>query len=241
VLCRASVGPRIAQCERFEPCAVALDPLMRSPGPSRRRIGAQGHHEVARPDATRMRGQLCPEATEGAGGRQRQDGWADVVVGRTTLPLTPYGQGRRSEQGLHPLRQFLTRHAEHLQLPITGSYLLLERSLRLIDERSHLDLDALGQQGAQELRQVRYRGRRGHGRVQAEVEVLAVGLAPRGQRQPEADQRVGHEALGVGQLQAAAPEGPLPHPGHVTVAGEADLPGLGEAESQPVRVLRWHG
>jgi hypothetical protein len=25
------------------------------------------------------------------------------------------------------------------------------------------------------------------------------------------------------------------------VAGEADLPGLGEAESQPVRVLRWHG
>lgn len=241
MLCRDSVGPRTAQRERLEPCAIALDPLMRSPGPSRRHVGAQGHHEVTRPDATRMRGQLCPEAAEGAGGRQCQDGRADVVVGRTTLPLAPDGQGRRSEQGLHPLRQFLTMHAEHLQLPITRCYLLLERSLRLFDERGCLDVDPFGQQGAQHPWQVRYRRRSGPGRVQAQVEVLAVGLAPRGQRQPEADERVGHEALGVGQLQAAAPEGPFPHPGHVTVAGEADLPNFGEAEAQPVRGLRWHG
>ena len=55
-------------------------------------------------------------------------------------------------------------------------------------------------------------------------------LAPRGEGQPEADERVGHEALGVGHRHAAPPERPLPHPGHVAVAGEADLALLGEAE-----------
>src|ERR1700728_2218874 len=133
VLCRVGVGPGPAQRERLEPCAVALDPLMRSPGPAGHRVGAQGHHEVPRPDATWVRGHFCPEATKEAGGRQRQDGRADVVLTRTTLPLAPDGQGRRSEHRVHPLRQFLTRHAKYLQLPIARSYLLLEGTLRILD------------------------------------------------------------------------------------------------------------
>ncbi len=67
--------------------------------------------------------------------------------------------------------------------------------------------------------------------VEDHVEVLGQRLAPGGQGQPEAELRPGREPLGVGQGQLGPAQGPLPHPGHVPLAGEADLAELGEAEA----------
>ena len=159
---------------------------MRSTGPSGHRSGAQGRDQVARADATRVRGQFRPEMTVGAGHGQRQDGRADVVLGLTTLPLPPDGEDGSSEHLVDPLLQFLIWHAEHLQLPITRCYLLLERALRLSDQGRRLDVDPLGQQGTQDRRQLRDRDLPGSGRPEAHVEVLATRLAPGRQRQPEA-------------------------------------------------------
>src|SRR5580692_9434518 len=105
VLCRVAIGPGLAHLERLEPSAIAFDPLMRSTGPSGHRIGAQGRYQVAWTDATRMRGQLRPEVTVGAGHGQFQDGRADVVLSRTTLPLPPNRDDGSSEHLLHPLLQ----------------------------------------------------------------------------------------------------------------------------------------
>ena len=92
---------------------------MRSAGPPEHHIGAQGGHEVARPDTTRMRGQFRPESTIGVVDGERPDGGSDVVVHRTTLPFPADHEDRGGEHCLDPLPQFLTTHAEHLQLPIT--------------------------------------------------------------------------------------------------------------------------
>lgn len=73
-----------------------------------------------------VRGQCRPEVAIGAGHGKRQNGRADVVDDLTTLPLTPHREDRSGEHRLDPLLQFLTWHPEHLQLPITRSYLLLE-------------------------------------------------------------------------------------------------------------------
>ena len=62
--------------------------------------------------------------------------------------------------------------------------------------------------------------------------------APVGQGQAEAQQRPGREPPGPGHGQAAAPQRPLPHPGHVPLAGEADLAQLGVAEPDPVTPRR---
>src|SRR5271165_2833383 len=129
VLCRVHAGPGPAHGEGLEPSAVAFDPLMRSTGPSEHRVGAEGRYQVSRTDATRVRGQLRPEMTVGAGHGQCQDGRADVVFGLTTLPLPPDGEDRSSEHLLDPLLQLLTWHSEHLHLPITRCYLLLQRTL----------------------------------------------------------------------------------------------------------------
>ena len=51
------------------------------------------------------------------------------------------------------------------------------------------------------------------------------------QGQAEAELGPGREPLGVGQGQAGPAQCPLPHPGHVALAGEADLAELGEAEA----------
>src|SRR6516164_7505190 len=126
VLYGAGAGREPAQRERLEPCAVAFDPLMRPAGPSGSRIGAQGRDEVGRADATWVRRQLRFDLSMGAGHRQRQDGRADVVVDLTTLPLPPHREDRGGEHVVHPLPQLLTWHAEHLQLPITRCYLLLQ-------------------------------------------------------------------------------------------------------------------
>ena len=141
--------PGPAHREGLEPSAVAFDPLMRSTGPSEHRTGAEGRYQVARADATRMRGQLRPRWPSGPGHGQSQDGRADVVVGLTTLPLPPDRENGSSEHPLHPLLQLLTWHSEHLQLPIARCYLLLQRSLGFCDQGGGLHLDPLGQQRAE--------------------------------------------------------------------------------------------
>jgi hypothetical protein len=52
---------------------------------------------------------------------------------------------------------------------------------------------------------------------------------------------VGHESLRVGQRQPAAAQRPLPHAGDVAVAGEPDLPLLGEAKAETALTVRGHG
>jgi hypothetical protein len=146
---------------------------MRSAGPTGHHVGAQGRNEVDRSDATRMRGQFRPEMTLRAGDGQCPDGGADVVLDLTTLPLTPDGEDGSGQQFADPLHQFLIWHAKNLQLPIARSYLLLERTLRLIDQGRHLDFDPLRQQGAEHGRQVSHRGFSLVGRPQADVEILA--------------------------------------------------------------------
>jgi hypothetical protein len=49
------------------------------------------------------------------------------------------------------------------------------------------------------------------------------------------------ETLGVRQWEPAPPQCPFPHAGHVTVAGEADLPLLGEPQAESALPLREHG
>ncbi len=214
---------------------------MRSTGPTGHRVGAQGRNEVGRPDATRVRGQFRPEVTLGAGHGQRQDGRADVVFGLTTLPFPPDGEDRSGQHRADPPCQFLTWHAQYLQLPIARCYLLLERALRLIHQGRRLHLDPLGQQGTENARQLRdLRLSRGRG-PEAQVEVLAPRLASGRQRQAEAHQGVWHEALGVHDGQAAPAQGPFPDAGDVAVAREADLPRLGEAQAEAPLALRKHG
>ncbi len=240
MLCCVGAGPEPAQRERLEPRAIALDPLMRPAGPSGRRIGAQGRDEVGRADATRVRGQLRPHLSMGAGHRQRQDGRADVVVDLTTLPLPPHHEDRGGEQLRHPLPQILTWHAEHLQLPITRCYLLLERPLRLFDHCGGLHLDTLGQQGGQRRRQLLDRRLSRSRRPEPHLEVLPAGLTARGEGQPEAHQRVWDEPLGVRDGQPAAPQGPFPHPRHVAVARETNLAGLRETQAQAALLVGRH-
>ena len=241
MLCRVAIGPGLAHRERLEPSAIAFDPLMRSTGPSGRRGGAQGRYKVAWTDTTRVRGQFRPEMTLGAGQGQRSDCRADVVLGLTTLPLPRDGQHWSGEHLRYPLLQLLIPHSEHLQLPITRCYLLLQRSLRFSDQGRRLDGDPLGQQFAECHRQIRKRDLPGPGRFEAQVQVLATRLATRGESQAEAHQGVGNESLGVGQGKPAPPQCPFPHAGHVAVAGEADLALLREAQSDSALAVREHG
>ncbi len=191
VLCRVAIGPGLAHRERLEPSAIAFDPLMRSTGPSGCRGGTQGRYQVTRADATRVRSQFRPEMTVRAGQSKCPDGRTDVVFGLTTLPLPPDREHGSSEHLFHPLLQLLIRHSEHLQLPVTRCYLLLERTLRFSDEGSCLDADPLGQECAQGSGQVGQGDLLRRGRFEAQVEVFAEGLAPHGQSQAKADERVG--------------------------------------------------
>ncbi len=188
-----------------------------------------------------MRGQLRPEVTLGVGHGQRQNGRANVVIDLTTLALAPDGEGWSSQHLADPLRQFLTWHAKNLQLPIARAYLLLKRALRLIHQRRRLHTDPLGQQRAEDPGQLANLGLAPSRWSKAYVEILPTRLASRRERQSEAHQRMGHESLGVGDRKAAAAQGPLPHPGDVAVAGETDLPRLGEAQPEAALVLRKHG
>src|ERR1700679_3550839 len=180
VLCRVAIGPGLAHRERLEPSAIAFDPLMRSTGPSGHRGGAQGRYQVGWTDTTRVRGQFRPEMTVGAGQGQCPDGWADVVLSSTTLPLPPDREHGSSQHFLPPLLQLLIPHSEHLQLPIARCYLLLKRTLRFSYQGRRLDGDPLGQQLAQRRRQIRNRDLPGPSGFEAEVEVLAAGLASGG-------------------------------------------------------------
>jgi len=158
-------------------------------------VGTQGRYQVPRTDAPRVRRQFRLEVAVGAGHGQSQDGRADVVLGLTTLPLPPDREDRGSEQLFDLLPQLLTWHSEHLQLPIARCYLLLQRPLRLLDERRRRDVDPLGQEDAQGRGQGGNRGLPRLGRPQPHVEVLPERLATGGQGKPEADQGVGHEPL----------------------------------------------
>src|ERR1700729_3294874 len=197
VLCRVAIGPGLTHRERLEPSAIAFDPLMRSTGPSGHRGGAQGRYQVGWTDTTRVRGQFRPEMTVGAGQGQCPDGWADVVLSLTTLPLPPDREHGSSEHCLHPLLQLLIPHSEHLQLPIARCYLLLKRTLRFSDQGRRLDGDPLGQQRAQSSWKLRKGSLARAGRLESQVEVLAERLTARGKGETEADQRVRHETLGV--------------------------------------------
>jgi hypothetical protein len=159
----------------------------------------------------------------------------------TTLPLSRDGQHWSSEHLLDPLLQLLIPHSEHLQLPIARCYLLLKRTLRFFDEGCRLDGDPLGQQFAQGCRQIRNRDLPRPGGFEAQVEVLPTRLAPGRQSEAETHQRMWDESLGVRQRQPAAPQCPFPHASHVTVAGEPDLPLLGEAQSESALAVREHG
>ncbi len=66
---RVAIGPEPAYRKRLEPCAIALDPLMRSTGPPQHHGGAQCCNQVAGPDAARVRGQFRPETTVGCWSR----------------------------------------------------------------------------------------------------------------------------------------------------------------------------
>jgi hypothetical protein len=241
VLCRVAIGSEHAHRERLEPSAIAFDPLMRSTGPSGRRGGAQGRYKVAWTDTTRVRGQFRPEMTLGAGQGQCSDCWADVVLGLTTLPLPRDGQRWSGEHLLYTLLQLLISHSEHLQLPIARCYLLLKRTLRFSDQGRRLDGDPFGQQFAQCRRQIGDRDLPRPSGLEAQVEILAARLAPRRESEAEAHQGMRDESLGVGQRQPAAPQCPFPHASHVTVAGEPDLPLLGEAQSEAALAVREHG
>ena len=241
MLCRVAIGPGLTHRERLEPSAIAFDPLMRSTGPSGHRGGAQGRYQVGWTDTTRVRGQFRPEMTVGAGQGQCPDGWADVVLSLTTLPLPPDREHGSSEHRFHPLLQLLIPHSEHLQLPIARCYLLLKRTLRVCDQGRCLDGDPLRQQHAQSSGELRHGGLTRSCRFEAEVEVLAARFAPRRQGQAEADEGVRHESLRVRQRQAAAAQRPLPHAGDVPMAGEPDLPGFGEAQAKAALTLRGHG
>ncbi len=214
---------------------------MRSTGPTGHRTGAQGRHQVAGADATRVRRQLRPEATIGVAHRECTDSRAYVVVDLTTLPLTPDGEDGGREQLVHPLLQLLTWHAEHLHLPIARCYLLLQRTLRFSDEGSGLDLDPDRQERTQSGREGCHRSLPWSGRCESQVEVLAERLAAGGQGEPEAEQRMGREPLRVRHRQLASPQGPLPHASYVAVTGETDLAGLGETEAQAALAVRKHG
>jgi hypothetical protein len=74
--------------------------------------------------------------------------------------------------------------------------------------------------------------------LEAGIEILPHRLTARRERQPEAQQGVGGESLGQAHRQAAPPQGPLPHPGHVPMAGESDLARLGEPKAHPA-LLHW--
>src|SRR3984885_14146058 len=192
-----------------------------------------------------MRSQLGPKAAhlvfpllKGviARERKRQYGWSDVVFGLTTLPLPLDREAGSSERTLDPLFQLLTDHSEHLQLPSTRCYLLLQRTLRHADGRHRLHRHAFGEQFRQESRQLREWGVPRAGDLQTGIEVLAPGLAPGWEGQAEAQEGVGIEALGQGDRQSAPSQRPFPHAGHITVAGETDLSGLGEPEADPSRL-----
>src|ERR1700722_5341122 len=191
-----------------------------------------------------MRSQLGPKAAhlvfpllKGviARERKRQYGWSDVVFGLTTLPFPLDREAGSSEHTLDPPFQLLTDHSEHLQLPSTRCYLLLQRTLRHADGRRRLHRHALGEQFREKSRKVGERAVPWARLLQPGIEVLAPGLAPGWEGQAEAEERVGIEALGKGDRQSAPRHTPFPAGGHITVAGETDLPGLGEPEADPAR------
>jgi hypothetical protein len=241
VLCRVAIGSEHAHGERLEPSAIAFDPLMRSTGPSGCRRGAQGRYKVAWADTTRVRGQFRPKVTLGAGQGQCSDGRADVVLRLTTLPLPRDDEHGSGEHLLNALLQLFISHSEHLQLPIARCYLLLKRTLRFSDQGRRLDGDPFGQELAQRRRQIRYRDLPRPGGFEAQVEVLAARLTSRRKGEAEAHQGMRDEPLGIGQRQPATPQCPFPHTSHVTVAGEADFPLLGEAQSESALAVREHG
>ena len=178
---------------------------MRSLGPAGHSTRAQGRDQVGRADATRMRRQLGPEVATGLGHDQRPDGRADVVLHLASFALAPDLEGGSGKHLLNPLLQFLVRHPEHLQNPITRCYLLLERTLRFWHERGSLHVDPLGQEQRECAGQLGHRRLPVYRLVQPDVEILAERLAAGRQGQAEADERVGREALGVGHGESAAP------------------------------------
>ena len=215
---------------------------MRSTSPRQHHIGAERGNQVARAYPTRVRGQFGPEATNrvfpllrpiSAGHGKRQNSWADVVLGLTTLPLTVDGEARSSEHPLNPLLQFLTTHSVHLQLPITRSYLLLQRTLRHGRRRRRPGPPPPRAAAGVKSPGSSCRGLSARpGLLEAGVEVLAQRLASGRSARPKLSRGWGENPW-EGHGQPAPAQGPLPHAGHVTVAGEADLPRLGEAEPHP--------
>src|SRR5580698_5396550 len=144
-------------------------------------VGAERSKHVARAGTTRMRGQCSPEATYRVFSLlrsvktdrgKRQNGWANVVFGWTTLPLSLDREAGGSEQPLDALLQLLTDHFEHLQLPITRCYLLLQRTLRHTNGRRRLHFYPLGQQPAQQFGQLGNGRAVERGLLQADIEVL---------------------------------------------------------------------
>jgi len=137
------------------------------------------------------------------------------------------GEARSSEHPLDPLLQFLSNHSEHLQLPITRCYLLLQRASAMGSLRRPAP-PPVGSNGLSS-EEARRRNLVDPGLVEAGVEVLPWDSHPVGSARPKL-RAGGGEPLRERHRQPAPPQCPFPHTGHVTVTGEADLAGLREAK-----------
>jgi hypothetical protein len=201
------------------------------PAPAPRRCRAlkanrpDGRHAGAWPAAARKRPIGCSPCSDPSsmGQSKRQNGWTDVVFGLTTLPFALDREAGSSEHSLNPLLQFLTDHSEHLQLPITRCYLLLQRTLGHADGATACTAIPSGSNSVRSSRAGQPGESPGPGLVQAGIEVLAHPTRTPWAGPARSSAAGGGEALGEGHRQPAAPQRPFPHAGHVAVAGEADL------------------
>ncbi len=164
------------------------------------------------------------------------------------LPFPHDGNGARSEEQPDLLLEFVPRHSGKAHGPRAGRHLLLQRAGPALHQYRLFHLDARRQQFAETGGQLRHVDARCFRPmlIEGHVQVLGERFATGRQGQPETELRPGREPLGVGQWKRPPPQRPLPHAGHISLAGEADLAELGETKANshlslsPLRPARRH-
>jgi hypothetical protein len=213
-----------------------LDPLVRSTDQAFDETVGEDGQELGRSQPSRLRPELGVQAHPArgrAGQGQAANVRPDVVGDVSTLALTGEDQLVGGQRPLDRLADLLGLCIGRLDEPGGAGDGLLQRVAARLDLGCRLHVDADGQARGQVFGQAVDVDRLPFGGEQIDVEVLGIGFVTGRESQPEVQLGPGGEPLGVRDRERRAADRPLPHAGHVAVAGEADLAVLGEPEADP--------